>query len=134
MKAYLSHQIRGQKGKDVTFSDMVVNCNLAIVVGKQIRRLMPHLKLHIPAEHEEFVNRAYENKFLTEKQILTVDCQIINNCDLVFVYVPNAWIGGGTGIEIRHAQKKHIPIYFIFYPDKRGIKEVVDIVKHDFQN
>jgi len=133
MKAYLSHQIRGPQGKDATDLDMVTNCTRAEAVGKFIKELMPKLDLHIPAEHEAFVNLAYQNKYLSEKQILDIDCQIISDCNLLFVFIQNDWIGGGTGIEIKFAQEHHIPIYFIYGGTIPAIEKVINIVKHDFE-
>ena len=60
MRAYLSHSIRGPKGKDATNTEMQENCNRAILVGKFIRIQIPSLDLYIPAEHEDFIGRAYQ--------------------------------------------------------------------------
>lgn len=131
MRAYLSHTIRGQKGNDATDEDMSINCNAALEVGTRIRKLIPQLGLHIPAEHEEFVSRAYRNGYMNEKEILDVDCQIINDCDLIFILVKDGWIGGGIGVEIKYAQKQNIPIYFIF---DNEIDEIIEMVVNDFKN
>ena len=112
MKVYLSHSIRGKYGNDATALQMKANCDVIKVIGEQIREAIPRLDLYIPAEHEDFVGIAYQKHFITEKHILDVDCEIINGCDAVIVYIPEAdELQGGRMIEYKHAIRTKKPVY-----------------------
>ncbi len=112
MRAYLSHSIRGKYGDDATALQMKANCDAIKIIGEQIRWEIPRLDLYIPAEHEDFVGIAYKKHFITEDQILDVDCEIINNCYAVIVYVPDGdELQGGRKIEYDHAVKTKKPVY-----------------------
>ena len=101
--AYFSHSIRGKKAKDATREDMERNCNEAIRVATWIRDNIPELDLYVPAEHEDFVLIAYEDKYLTEAQILAVDCKILARKDFHIVHEVDGWLGGGIAVEINEA-------------------------------
>lgn len=106
MKFYLSHSIRGKYGKDATPTQMAEQCAEAIKVGETIKMVFrkQDVEIYIPAEHEDFVNRAYATGMLTEQQILDIDCMIINDCDGVIIYCPpNDPIQGGRAVEYEHA-------------------------------
>jgi len=47
---------------------------------------LPKCNIYIPAEHEVFIHCAYTNEFLSEEQITTVNCEIIDNCDLFVLF------------------------------------------------
>ena len=112
MKFYLSHPIRGSKGKDATVDDMRKNNGAAIVVANYLRdNLIASVDIHVPAEMEEFVLIAYNMAYLTEKQILAVDCKIIDSCDAVIIYAPEGSVNGGCKIELDHAIKYNIPVF-----------------------
>lgn len=112
MKFYLSHPIRGKKGKDATADDMRKNNEAAIAVADYLRgNLTTSVSIHVPAEMEEFVLTAYYLEILTEEQILAVDCKIIENYDAVIIYAPEAIISGGCKIELEHAIKQGIPVF-----------------------
>ena len=112
MKFYLSHPIRGSKGKDATTEDMRKNNDAAIVVANYLRKnITTHISIHVPAEMEEFVLTAYYLGVLTEQQILAVDCKIIESCDAVIIYAPEEIIGGGCKIELDYAIEHNIPIF-----------------------
>ena len=104
MRVYLSHSIRGPKGKNATHTDMKENCDEAIRVGCIIREQLKCVDLYIPAEHEEFVDVAFQHKILSIKQILEVDCLIIDTCDAVVFYCPpdDCVLQGGRLIEFNH--------------------------------
>ena len=112
MRAYLSHSIRGKYGNDATALQMKVNCDAIKIIGEQIRKAISRLDLYIPAEHEDFVLIAYQKHFITEKQILDVDCIIIDNCDAVIICVPDGdKLQGGRLIEYNHAVRTKKPVY-----------------------
>ena len=71
---------------------------------------LPKLELYIPAESEPFVQRAYDKKYLGEKQILDVDCDIIGAGNLLLVY---GEVYGGVKVEVDYAVRNEIPV-FIF--------------------
>ena len=110
---YLSHSIRGIKGVTATVEDMQQNCNKAIAFGKLLQERFGDC-IYIPAEHEDFVGRAYEHKILTENEILGVDCLIIKDKDILAVYAPDQYISHGMMVEICFAQSRKIPVYFLF--------------------
>lgn len=112
IKFYLSHPIRGKKGKDATAEDMQKNNEAAIVVANYLRKnLTASVSIHVPAEMEEFVLTAYYLGILTEQQILAVDCKIIESCDAVIIFAPEGIIGGGCKIELDYATKYAIPVF-----------------------
>ena len=112
MRFYLSHPIRGSKGKDATADDMRKNNETAIEVANYLRNnIIPPINIHVPAEMEEFVLTAYYLGILSEKQILDVDCKIISHCDAVIIYAPKGTIGGGCKVELDYAIKHGIPVF-----------------------
>lgn len=113
VSAYFSHSIRGKKGKDATKEDMERNCTAAIKVATWIRENIPEIELYVPAEHEDFVLICYEEKYLTEEQILAVDCKILARCDFHIVHEVGGWLGGGIAVEIIAAKKYDKPIFYI---------------------
>ena len=111
MRYYLSHSIRGKYGKDATPSQMKENCDRVVLIAKFIRRTVPAAELYVPAEHEDFVSIAYRDKYLTEQQILEIDCKIIDNCDGVIVFCPpDDPINGGRKVEYDHAVATNKPV------------------------
>jgi len=98
--AYFSHSIRGKKGNKATSEDMLKNCTEAMKVAVWIRDNIPEIDLYVPAEHEDFVLIAYEDKYLTEEQILEIDCKILAGKDFHIVHEVDGWLGGGIGVEI----------------------------------
>lgn len=112
IRFYLSHPIRGKKGKDATAEDMQKNNEVAIEVANYLRKnLTASVNIHVPAEMEEFVLTAYDMAYLTEKQILAVDCKIIESCNAVIIYAPEGIIGGGCKVELDYAVKHNIPVF-----------------------
>lgn len=104
MRIYLSHSIRGKYGKDATPLQMKKNCDKAILIANLIRNALPSIEIYCPAEHEDFVGIAYYDKYLTEIQILNIDCQIVGGCEGVIIYVPEGdEIQGGREIEYDYA-------------------------------
>ena len=111
MKFYLSHAIRGKAGPDASHDVQAKNCADAIRVASIIRCQFPKLVLYVPAENETFVQIAYDSGHLSEKQILDIDCKIINNMDGVLVYAPeNDELQGGRKIEHDHAVATNKPV------------------------
>lgn len=104
MRFYLSHSIRGKYGNDATPTQMMEQCQRAIMIANIIRATFPLIELYVPAEHEDFVQRAYRCGYLTEQQILDVDCMIIDDCEGVLIFAPiDDPLQGGRQIEWEHA-------------------------------
>lgn len=89
---------------------MKVNNDRAISFGELICHEFPNIYWYIPGEHDEFVLIAYKNKLLTEEQILSIDCEIIDTCNFMLVFSPDDYISRGMKVEIDHCMYKHIPI------------------------
>ena len=51
-------------------------------------------------------------KYLNEKQILEIDCSIIDSCDAVIIFLPpdDSELQGGRLIEYKHAIKTGKPV------------------------
>jgi len=112
MRVYCSHSIRGKYGKDATHVQMQANCDTIIGLVKQLRVIFPTIEFYIPAESEPFVQRASDKHYLTEHQILEIDCMIVDNCDAVIIYVPEGdKLQGGREIEFDYAFDHNIPVY-----------------------
>ena len=118
-RAYLSHHIRGPNGINATKKEIQDNIDLYRKIGEQIRAYFldwekmdgfPKIDLYVPADHDEFVQIAHSKKYLDEKQILDVDCGIINACDLVIAY-GNVAASRGMQVEVKHATLNGIAIY-----------------------
>ncbi len=112
IRAYMSHCIRGVKGSAATREDMEVNNRRAIEFAAQVRAAFPSLDIYCPAEHDEFVLRAYESGWLNEDQILAVDKLILADRDILIVFSPDRYIGGGVRVEIEEAQRLRKPIAY----------------------
>lgn len=112
-KVYLSHSIRGKYGNKATKEQMQNNCNIAILFSKWLRKEFTELEIYCPAEHDEFILKAFMKNYLNVTQILDVDCDIIAERSLLLVYCWDGFISEGMMIEIDYAQKYHIPILFV---------------------
>ncbi len=114
MRIYLSHSIRGMKGADATQEDMDANCERIKLVAINLRRkISSTIELYVPAEHEEFVNIAWREGFLSDEQVLATDCRIIDRCDLVLCNVEKSKgdvLQGGRAVEIDHAKAIGKPV------------------------
>lgn len=113
MRFYLSHAIRGEYGKDATYTQMKENCDKAILIANCIRNALPSIDLYVPGEHEFppvgiFIKKGY----ITPEQALDVDCTIIDDCEGVIVYVPSGdRVQGGRKIEVDYADKSNKPVW-----------------------
>ncbi len=130
IKFYLSHSIRGKHGKDATHAQQEHNCQEAINIANTICDTLQHanLEVYCPAEHEDFVQRAYDKGYITEKQILDVDCAIIDNCDGVIIYVPDGdTLQGGRLVEYNHAVKTKKPVC-VFHKVEQAIEYLTALI------
>jgi hypothetical protein len=120
IKVYVSHSIRGKKGKDATREDMQHNNRLAIIFGQALRRKFPGIDFYVPGDHDEFVLIAYKKGYLSEDQILDVDCEIVRGCHFVLAYSPDGYLSGGMKVEIEYAGDHGIPVTVISKLDNAG--------------
>lgn len=121
MKFYLSHAIRGKAGVGAGHDTQNANCATAIRIANQLReKFGPKLILYVPAENETFVQIAYDTGHLAEKEILDIDCKIIDMMDGVIVYVPAGdELQGGRLVEYTHARKTGKPV--VIFDDVYGV-------------
>ena len=122
VKVYVTHSIRGKKGNKATKEDMRHNNALAIVFGQALRRKFPGVDFYVPGDHDEFVLIAFLKKYLNEKQILDVDCEIVGECNFVVAYSPDSYLSRGMKIEIEYAGEHGIPVIVIFRLDTTGVQ------------
>lgn len=113
-KAYVSHPIRGQTGKDATDEQMTENNKKAMSFSNALKKKFPAIDFYIPGEHDEFIMKAYRKGWLNEEQILEIDCEILRTCDVLVVFAPDAFISGGMKVEIDCAALYNIPIVFVW--------------------
>lgn len=70
----------------------------------------PKSYLYVPADHELFIRRAYQDRLLTKEQISTINCQIIKNTDLVILFGDFS-VSSDIITEINYAKRAQVPIY-----------------------
>ena len=131
-KVYFSHSIRGKKGSDCTLAEQQQNCQDAIDMANEIRRQCPWLDLYVPAENEEFVQIAFEREYLTEKQILEIDCLIADKYnDAMLILIPKGdELQGGRLYEFSHAIDNLIPTCQ-YGTVKRAVEFLTEIYEYD---
>lgn len=116
-QAYFSHPIRGGG-----YIPQEQNLKAAIFEANRLRMIYPTLDIYVPAEGEPFVGRAYKSEWLTEEQILDIDCRILEqDCSLLIIYPYMGQIGRGSFIELARAFEDTIPVYH--HLDKKGIAD-----------
>lgn len=124
IRVYISHSIRGKHGKNATKKQMAVNNEKAKLFYYSLKRFYPTLDFYCPGEHDEFVLIAYEKGFLTEEQILSVDCEIILSCNLLLNYSPDRYISRGMKVENDYAAACRIPIITLTSTKVRELKKI----------
>jgi hypothetical protein len=110
IRAYISHSIRGKFRNKATKEQERTNCERAIKFGNLMREEFSNIDFYIPGEHIELDLVLRDNGYITTKQLLDVDCKIIDMCNFIVVYSPDDYIGIGMKIEIDHATLHSIPI------------------------
>lgn len=118
IKIYMSHAIRGAKGPAATNADMQKNNIAAMRAASIIRQTLRsveakyevEIEIYCPADHDEFVMIAYRRGYLSETQILNVDCAIIERCQALIWY---SGLGRSRGAEVEKAcaERNCIPIF-----------------------
>lgn len=81
---------------------------------------LPKSYLYVPADHELFIHRAYKDGFLTKEQISSVNCKIIEECNLLILFGNGMkWIGKNGSViegykfsqEVEYAKQEGVPVY-----------------------
>jgi len=111
ISAYLSHPIRGKKGKDATLEDLQLNNKIAALVGQMVGNALPALDLYVPAVHDEYVIEAYTRGTHDEHEILEIDKIILAKRDIMIVFAYKGVVSNGMEIEMAHAKELGIPIF-----------------------
>lgn len=112
LKIYVSHSIRGKFGTKATKEQMADSCKKAVRFGNWLKENFPDVEWYVPAVHDEFVSIAYFKKYITEKQILDVDCELIKNCDGLLIYALDNYISRGMQTEKEFSYENNIPVFF----------------------
>ena len=110
IRAYISHSIRGKSGPDATDEQRKENSEKAISFGNALRKEFPMIDFYVPGEHHEIDTIAYRKEYMTEEQILDIDCEIISRCSFLVVFAPDDYIGVGMQIEVDHCVKHNISV------------------------
>ena len=110
IRAYISHTIRGKYGVKATDKQRKENSEKCILFGNALRKEFPMIDFYIPGEHHEIDTIAYRKEYMTEEQILDIDCTIISKCNFIVIFSPDDYISKGMQIEIDHTVKNSIPI------------------------
>lgn len=123
----------GKFGKKATPEQIAKNCKKAIEFGKWLRKTFPSVEFYIPAEHENFVTPCYRKGYLTIKQILEIDCEIISKCDGMLIYAPDDFISNGMKVEWNSAKDKIAIRYFgstdVGYNPKKSVELLIQDIK-----
>lgn len=121
MRVYFSHTIRGMDGPSADQDTLNTNCTSAILMAGAIMKELDWVDFYVPAEHEDFVQKAYDAGYITEEEILAIDCKIIDDCDACAVSVSGDeyWglsdndrdcLQGGRLIEYDHCIATNKPV------------------------
>ncbi len=108
MKIYVSHPIRGIR-ENPSPAYITHNRLMAQIFGAALRIRYPQHEFYVPAEHEEFVQAAYDNPYLSINQILDIDCKIIDVKDGVIFYNHERMFSGGMKTEHAYAINTNKP-------------------------
>lgn len=107
---------------DATEEDMRRNVNLAIMFGQSLRRKFPGIYFYVPGDHEfPPVANLLRRKYITTKQILAVDCEIVQGCSFVIAYSPDGYLSSGMNVEIEDAGENGIPVIMVSGLNKSGV-------------
>ena len=120
-RIYLSHQIRGPNGIKATQEEINRNITKHIAIGNEIKAYLldwekmdsfVKCSLYVPAEHDEFVQLAYNKKYLDETEILSIDCNIIDRCNLLIAFGDYS-LSRGMQVEIEFAIQNKTPVFYM---------------------
>lgn len=108
MNIYVSHPIRGLN-RNATPRNMHLNNMRACIFGATLRIRYPGHVFYVPAEHEEFVGLSYTGGYLSEDQILALDCCILKTKDGIIFYNHEGEFSSGMEVEDACRMSNGIP-------------------------
>lgn len=126
--AYCSHPIRGSKGDKATKEEQIANSERARATCMKIRKLIPELDIYCPGDAEKFVYQTYAKGWLTDSQILDIDCLIETECDFLMVYEFDK-LGKGCFVEIDAAINAGMPIFQFRELNRKTIRRLRKFLK-----
>lgn len=128
--AYLSHPIRGKDGSAATQETIGENNTKAIKIAAKLRQEIPGLEIYCPAEHDQVLSILYRKKQISIENLLAADCDIVEEKDLLLIYVPDEYVSSGMRQEIDHAHCHGINVwYFKDGVSMKVIQSVVDSIR-----
>ncbi len=72
---------------------------------------LPKCDIYVPAEHEKFIHFAYLNGLLPEEHITTINCGIIDTCDLLILFGGFKTVDNVAIQEAVYAREQGVAIY-----------------------
>ena len=125
LRGYMSHSIRGKKGDACPPEEVEANCAKAAQDGAALMALFQRwglpVHLYVPRVHDDFVQKAYKAGYMTEKQILDTDCEIITDCDFLLQYDWQDYISSGMKYEAEYCEAHNIPVIHLTKIDQKTI-------------
>ena len=134
-RIYLSHTIRGTQGDKATPGLMRRNMQAAIKTGEHLDAYfldwekmygLCKINLYVPGVHDDFPQAAMAREWLSIAQVLDLDCDIIDTCDMMLVR--GNYISGGMRYEIEHAAEVGIPTFQFDKVSKKVMADVYDTI------
>jgi len=108
---YFSAPIRGKKGSNARRGEIRKNIVAGKKMAAKIRRIFGSLlDLYVPHDQDDLIQILWYAGKLTAKDILEGDCKIVSKKDLIIVWLPDGWLGGGCAQEVKTAEECGIPI------------------------
>lgn len=120
----------GKWGANATKKQMEENCQRAKVFTEWLRQELPDLKIHLPADFEDWVQTAFDCELLSLEEVLRIDCEIISTCNGMIVFAPDDYISRGMTTEIEWCKTHSIP-YLMLNAQTLAIKYQLDISELD---
>ena len=108
--AYLSHPIRGHDDGRPEEQRIKENCADAIKMGNKLMEKFPNLDLYIPAAHDRALQVALKQDALSIDDVLRIDCEILKQQGLLFLYIPDGHISQGMRVEKNFAVQHQISV------------------------
>lgn len=96
-----------------TYSNIGIELQAYLIDWEKMDGL-PKSHLYVPADHEIFIHRAYKDGLLTKEQISSINCKIIEECDLLILFGNGAITGEdytNVNIELQYVKQEGVPIY-----------------------
>ena len=134
-RIYLSHTIRGTQGDKATPGAMRRNMKAAVKAGECLEAYfldwekmygLCKIELYVPGAHDAFPQAAMARGWLSIDQVLDLDCDIIDTCDMMLVR--GNYLSTGMIYEIDHASQVGIPTFQFDKVNKKVMADVYDTI------